>query len=160
MGLDQRLSRLAHGLIHMSYYDGTATSNTLAKMFDTNPVVVRRMMAGLRKNNIVDSQKGHGGGWVLDKKLEDISLLDIYESLGDTNLMSISMNNQQTKCLVEQSVNEALEQSIKQAKALLFKKFSQISLASIAQNLEDKMQNQSCKNLSNPPSGNLSANTE
>lgn len=141
MGIDRRLSRLAHGLIHMSYHQGAATSDTLAKMFDTNPVVVRRMMASLRKNNMVKSQKGHGGGWLLTKKIKDITLLEIYEALGDTNLMSISMAKETPKCLVEQAVNEALEKSIKEAKTLLYKRFQQISLADIAKTFEHKLQN-------------------
>lgn len=160
MGIDQRLSRLAHGLIHMSQYEGAATSKTLAKMFNTNPVVVRRMLAGLRKNNIVKSQKGHGGGWLLAKSLDELSLLDIYQAIGDPSLFSISIPKQQPKCLIEQSVNQALEDSLQQAKTLLFKKFSQISLADIAKDFDHKLKNHDCKNLPNPPSGNLSENTE
>ena len=140
MGIDRRLSRLAHGLIHMSQHEGTATSQSIAKTFCTNPVVVRRMMAGLRKDGIVDSQKGHGGGWLLTKKLEDISLLDIHQALGNTNLVSINLTNEQPECLVAQAVNEALERSIIEAKTLLYKRFSEISLADIANSFEHKKQ--------------------
>lgn len=139
MGIDRRLSRLAHGLIHMSAHDGTATSETIAKMFNTNPVVVRRMMASLRKKGIVESQKGHGGGWLLSKKIENITLLDIHEALGNKNLVSIN-TTEKPKCLVEQAVNEALEKTVREAKALLYKRFSQISLADIAKDFEVKLQ--------------------
>lgn len=140
MGIDRRLSRLAHGLIHMSEHEGATTSETIAKIFDTNPVVVRRMMAGLRKNNIVESQKGHGGGWLLSKKLEDITLLDIHDALGISKLHSISTAKEQPKCLVQQAVNEAIENSLQEAKALLLKRFGEINLADIAKSFENKLQ--------------------
>ncbi|MBL1419804.1 MAG: Rrf2 family transcriptional regulator [Alphaproteobacteria bacterium] len=141
MGIDRRLSRLAHGLIHMSQHEGVATSQSIAKMFGTNPVVVRRMMAGLRKDGIVGSQKGHGGGWMLTKKLENISLLDIHQALGNSNLVSINLTNEQPQCLVVQAVNDALEKSIIEAKTLLYKRFAEISLADIAGSFENKKQN-------------------
>lgn len=150
MGLDRRLSRLAHGLIHMSQNEGAATSESIAKMFDTNPVVVRRMMASLRKKDIVKSQKGHGGGWLLAKNLKDITLFDIFEALGNTNLVSISTAKEPPKCLVEQAVNEALEKSIQEAKALLYKRFKQISLANIAADFEAKLKNSSIDPSSAP----------
>lgn len=141
MGIDRRLSRLAHGLIHMSQHEGVATSKSIAKMFDTNPVVVRRMMAGLRKDGIVDSQKGHGGGWLLIKKPEDITLLDIHQALGNSNIVSINLTQEQPECLVVQAVNEALEKSITEARTLLYKRFGEISLADIANSFENKKQN-------------------
>jgi DNA-binding IscR family transcriptional regulator len=48
MRKDSRLSRTLHVLLHMARLDHALTSEVIARMFDTNPVVVRRMMAGLR----------------------------------------------------------------------------------------------------------------
>ncbi len=45
---DSRLSRMLHVLIHMDQHDQRTTSETIAQMLRTNPVVVRRTMAGLR----------------------------------------------------------------------------------------------------------------
>ncbi|MZC01638.1 transcriptional regulator, partial [Salmonella enterica subsp. enterica serovar 4,12:i:-] len=39
---DTRLSRMLHVLIHMSRHDRPATSDNIAEMLNTNPVVVRR----------------------------------------------------------------------------------------------------------------------
>lgn len=139
MAIDRRLSRVLHGLIHMSQHEGIITSEILAKMFDTNPVVVRRMMAGLRKNDIVKSIKGHGGGWMLVKKTHQISLLDIQLSLSNEHPFSIGMANEKPDCLVQQAVNNALEDSLDQAKALLYEKFSQVTLADIAKDFEQKL---------------------
>ena len=42
---DTRLSRMLHVLIHMARHEGPATSEAIAQMLGTNPVVVRRTMA-------------------------------------------------------------------------------------------------------------------
>ncbi|MFP8913766.1 transcriptional regulator, partial [Pseudomonas aeruginosa] len=39
---DTRLSRMLHVLIHMARHEGPATSEAIAQMLGTNPVVVRR----------------------------------------------------------------------------------------------------------------------
>ena len=65
MRCDCRLSGVLHVLLHMAEQQGPVTSEVLAKAMDTNPVVIRRIMAGLRDRGYVRSEKGHGGGWTL-----------------------------------------------------------------------------------------------
>lgn len=55
------MSGVLHVLLHMAEADGPITSERLAMMMGTNPVVVRRTMAGLRDLGLVASGKGHGG---------------------------------------------------------------------------------------------------
>lgn len=45
----RRLSRMLPVRLHMARFDGPATSGTIARMLGTNPMVVRRTMAGLRE---------------------------------------------------------------------------------------------------------------
>ena len=68
---DSRLSRMLHVLIHMDKHQHASTSDMIAKMLNTNPVVVRRTMAGLREQGYVRSEKGHGGGWTLVRPLSE-----------------------------------------------------------------------------------------
>ena len=63
MKRDSRLSGVLHVLLHMAEHDGPLTSDILAKAMDTNPVVIRRILGGLREQGYVRSEKGHGGGW-------------------------------------------------------------------------------------------------
>eukprot|EP01034_Spumella_vulgaris_P009550 gene9550-12112_t len=48
MKKDSRLSGVLHCLLHMAEHDAPSTSEALAAAMQTNPVVVRRLMAGLR----------------------------------------------------------------------------------------------------------------
>ncbi|TBN17985.1 Rrf2 family transcriptional regulator [Agrobacterium cavarae] len=132
MRQDTRLSRVLHVLIHMEKHEKPATSDAIAAMLQTNPVVVRRTMAGLRDAGYVTSEKGHGGGWVLARPLAEITLLDIHKALGNPDMFSIGLSGDNPACVIEQSVNVALADAMTEAQALLFARFGKITLADLA----------------------------
>ena len=80
MKVDSRLSVTLHVLLHMAERDKPMTSAELAAHMDTNPVVVRRTMAGLRERGFVRSEKGHGGGWEIAADLDTVTLKDVHVS--------------------------------------------------------------------------------
>lgn len=132
MRQDTRLSRVLHVLIHMEKHEKPATSDAIAAMLQTNPVVVRRTMAGLRDAGYVTSEKGHGGGWVLARPLAEITLLDIHKALGNPEMFSIGLSGDNPACVIEQSVNVALADAMTEAQALLLSRFGKITLADLA----------------------------
>lgn len=132
MRQDTRLSRVLHVLIHMEKHEKPATSDAIAAMLQTNPVVVRRTMAGLRYAGYVTSEKGHGGGWVLARPLAEITLLDIHKALGNPEMFSIGLSGDNPTCVIEQSVNVALADAMREAQALLLSRFGKITLADLA----------------------------
>jgi Rrf2 family protein len=132
MRRDSRLSGVLHVLLHMAEQDEPVTSETLAKAMDTNPVVIRRVMAGLRDQGYVRSEKGHGGGWTLARDLADISLRDIYQALGEPALLAIGNRTEAPGCLVEQAVNAALTQAFDEAEALLLSRLADVTLAQLS----------------------------
>lgn len=137
---DSRMSRMLHVLIHLGRHAESMTSETIAKMLNTNPVVVRRTMAGLRERGYVQSEKGHGGGWRLSKTLDEITLLDVYDSLERPELFCLVASSDHAGCLVEIAVNEALEDARREAEALLLSRFSTIRLSDIADSFETRME--------------------
>lgn len=132
MRQDSRLSRMLHVLIHMGRHEGALTSDRIAEMLGTNPVVIRRTMAGLREKGYVHSEKGHGGGWTLAKPLEDLTLLDIYRAVGEPSVFAVGPAYDMPDCPIEQAVNETLEGVFADAEQLLLKRFEGVSLAAIA----------------------------
>ncbi len=101
MRRDSRLSGVLHVLLHLAEHRGPVTSEVLAKAMHTNPVVLRRVMAGLRDQGFVRSEKGHGGGWTLARDLSEITLRDIYAALGSPLLFAIGNRTEAPDCLVE-----------------------------------------------------------
>lgn len=150
---DSRLSRMLHALIHMDQLDRAATSETLALMLNTNAVVVRRTMAGLRQYGLVRSEKGHGGGWVLARPLDAVSLLDIYQALGEPQLFAIGPSVDNPDCLVEQAVNTVLEHSLAEARALLLSRLAQVSLGDLSGQFEEKRRSGAWTLPALPPTG-------
>ncbi len=139
MRRDRRLSRMLHVLIHMNRHTKRMTSDTIAQMLGTHPVVVRRTMAGLRQCGYVSSEKGHGGGWELACPLADISLLDVYEAIGAPPLFAIGPSLDRPDCLVEQAVDGALDETLRQAETMLRQRFRDITVADVAADFDGRL---------------------
>ena len=139
MRRDSRLSGVLHVLLHMAEQGGPVTSEVLAKALATNPVVLRRIMAGLRDRGYVRSEKGHGGGWTLACDLSAVTLRDIYTALGSPSLLAIGNRTEAPGCLVEQAVNAALNQACHDAEALLLSRFGDVALAMLRADVHDRL---------------------
>jgi len=132
MKRDSRLSGVLHVLLHMAEQEEPATSATLAKAMDTNPVVIRRVMSGLREQGYVRSEKGHGGGWTLAPGWQQITLRQIYDALGEPSILAIGNRTEAPGCLVEQAVNAALAKAFADAEALLLNELGQVTLGQLS----------------------------
>ncbi|HWU24499.1 MAG TPA: Rrf2 family transcriptional regulator [Candidatus Paceibacterota bacterium] len=131
MKKSSKFSDVLHILLHMATSSEAVTSETLAKAMQTNPVVVRRMMAGLRERGLVRSEKGHGGGWELSCDLTKVTLLDIYKAVESPTLLAMGNRNENSKCRVEKAVNDATQDALEDAEALLLRKFRGVTLAKL-----------------------------
>lgn len=89
-------------------------------------------MGYLREAGIVTSGRGHAGGWRIDADLGALTLRQLHEALGDSAMFAIGNRSESSGCLVEQSVNAALETTFAEAEALVLKRFSEITLADLA----------------------------
>ncbi len=136
MRTDSRLSRTLHVLLHMARHDGPMTSEAIGRMLGTNPVVVRRTMAGLREAGYVRSDKGHGGGWTLAANLDGVSLLDVHRAVGGPHLFAIGSDHSNPACAVERVVNEAVEGTLREAEALLVARLAAVSLGELARSFD------------------------
>jgi DNA-binding IscR family transcriptional regulator len=132
MRQDGRLSGVLHVLLHMAEADGPVTSERLATMMATNPVVVRRTMAGLRDLGLVASGKGHGGGWVIARDLEGVTLRDVYVALGSPGIFAMGHRSANPTCLVEQAVNASLGGAFAEAEALLLARLGSVTLGRLS----------------------------
>ncbi len=138
MRQDQRLSRVLHALLHLAEMDHPATSQLIAQMLQTNSAVVRRTMAGLREAGIVTSVKGHGGGWTLQRPLDDVTLLDIYRALGEPLLFAIGIDSEQTTCVLARAANAATSAALQKAQSEFEKSLAGTTVSQIGQVLESR----------------------
>lgn len=136
MKRDSRLSDVLHVLLHMARQEGPVTSEVLAKAMRTNPVVLRRTMAGLRNQGLVRSEKGHGGGWMIACDLSAVTMLDIYLALGKPPLFALGNRSDAPDCLVEKAVNANLNQALLDAEQSLMARFGEVALSKLSADLQ------------------------
>ncbi|MGE0237682.1 MAG: Rrf2 family transcriptional regulator [Parvibaculaceae bacterium] len=139
MKRDSRLSGVLHVLLHMAEQEGPVTSELLARAMRTNPVVIRRILAGLRDQGFVRSEKGHGGGWTLACDLTRVTLRDIYDALDCPSLIAMGNRTEAPGCLVEEAVNAALDRAVRDAEALLLARLGEITLAGLSADFHDRL---------------------
>ena len=128
-----------HVLIHMADHQGPVTSEVLARANHTNPVVIRRVMAGLRDRGFVRSEKGHGGGWTLARDLSTVTLTDIYDAIGSPPLLAIGNRTESPACLVEQAVNAAMQHAFQDAQTALLSRLRAVSLADLSTDVQERL---------------------
>jgi DNA-binding IscR family transcriptional regulator len=112
----------------MDHMEEAATSEHIATMLNTNPVVVRRTMGCLREQGYVTSVKGHGGGWRLNVALKDITLLDIHNALGESSVFTIGLSDEYTECPIEKAVNREIGDALKASEDFLLTRFGEVTL--------------------------------
>jgi DNA-binding IscR family transcriptional regulator len=87
MGQSSRFPLAVHVLVALSFRPKDyISSDSLSGTCHTNPVVVRRIVASLKRAGFVVSQPGVTGGVRLAKLARQISLLDVYRAVGRDEL--------------------------------------------------------------------------
>ncbi|MBJ6361319.1 RrF2 family transcriptional regulator [Paenibacillus sp. GCM10012307] len=59
----------------------TCPSSTIAEKLHSEPTVLRRILATLARENILETREGRDGGYRLKKPADQITLAEIYRSL-------------------------------------------------------------------------------
>jgi DNA-binding IscR family transcriptional regulator len=139
MRRDSRLSGVLHVLLHLAEAKRSVPSETPADALQTNPVVVRRILGGLRDRGLVSSEKGHGGGWAIACDLTKVTLRDVYEAVGEPALFAMGNRSEAPECLVEQAVNTALDEAFGEAEALLLDRFGRVTLVALSADFHARM---------------------
>lgn len=133
MKRDGKFSIALHILAHLAEAGARpTTSERLADHLRTNPVVVRRSLAGLHEVGIVASVKGHGGGWTLARPADTIALSDVYAARGERSDLVAAREPAEHGCLIAARVDAALDGFYAEAEALLSRELADISLAALA----------------------------
>ncbi len=131
MRIDSRLPRVLHVLLHLEQIREPVTSDRIGEMLGTNPSLVRRTMAGLREAGFVGSTKGHGGGWVLEKPLSEITLADVYAALGAPQLFAVGPSGDAPDCLLERAANAATSKALEAARETFEAELRKVSVADL-----------------------------
>ena len=115
MKISSRFTIAIHTLICILYFKNEKmTSNFISGSVNVNPVIIRNILIQLQKADIITVKRGTGG-ISLNRKIENITLLDIFnavESLDNDNLFSFH-ENPNKKCPVGKKLLQHCSQSLK-----------------------------------------------
>ncbi|MDV4150691.1 Rrf2 family transcriptional regulator [Clostridium sp. AL.422] len=79
----------------------------LAKHFNISPSYLSKILTKLVKANIIRSTPGVNGGYILYKKKEDITVLDVIEAIeGDSKMFTCEMD-EKSECKIQKTMSEA-----------------------------------------------------
>lgn len=108
--ISSRMAVAVHVLAYMAWKrDEAASSERIAGSVNTNPVVVRRIVGQLRNAGLVTVQPGAGGGALLARAPEEISLLDVYRAVEREALFSLHPQSPCRECSVGANIQQILQ---------------------------------------------------
>ncbi|RSK43733.1 Rrf2 family transcriptional regulator [Hymenobacter rigui] len=136
--MNTRFAVATHILAYLAHAEGQpVSSEVLASSAGTHPVVVRRLVSTLREAGLVQSQRGAGGGTVLARPATDISLLDVFRAVQETepDLFQVNSTNPNTHCDLGRVMQETLEGLFGPAIEAMRTALAAVSVAQVKQEL-------------------------
>jgi Rrf2 family protein len=138
MNDNQQFSVSVHILVILAAYPNTpVTSEKIAESVDTNPVVIRRIMAHLRQHGLVDSRSGASGGWHLLHNPADINLRDVYHAIHHENILSMHQHPKRD-CPIGGHIQESLGPVFDEAHSALEAALEKFTVADMLENILEK----------------------
>jgi len=112
--------------------DEYLTSEYIANSVNLHPVLIRKEIANLKKNNIVESKEGKNGGTKLAISPSKITLDTIFKITFDTVSLGYSKNEPNPKCAVGKQINKKLDKLYENINDKISLQLSNITLQDFA----------------------------
>ena len=134
--MDTKFSSAIHTLILISESETPMNSEQIATSVGTNASYIRKLTTRLRKSGIIEGRRGISG-FKLVKKPEDISLLDIYDSVMETENLHIFdiHQNPNDECIVGHNIRPVLNGMFRNMEERVENELSSITLKDAINNM-------------------------
>ncbi|WP_047867551.1 Rrf2 family transcriptional regulator [Nocardiopsis sp. RV163] len=135
MSANSRLTVAAHTLTWIGLYQRrghqVATSEQIATSVNTNSVVIRRLLAQLRRAGLADSRRGAGAGWVLSRDLASITLLDVYRAIEPGHVFGLHRSTPDPECVIGRGIRPAMTRVYDRIESALNDELSKVTLEDV-----------------------------
>jgi Rrf2 family protein len=132
MAANSRFAMAVHALsLLASDQERAMTSDEIATAIDTNPVVVRRLLAAMQAAGLVTSQKGPKGGTRLAEPAKKISLAQIYKAIEKRPFLHVPYNSS-VKDANHKRVAGSLKDTFRSVDQAIEKEMESVTLSQIA----------------------------
>lgn len=112
------------------------TSEFIAGSVNTNPVVIRRLLAKLRAAKLVSSQGGPGGGWQLRKAAKQITLREVLAAVDGGSVFPMHSSAPNPRCPVGRTIQVVLEGHFKSAQLALERDLQRTTIAALVESVK------------------------
>ena len=131
--MNTRFAVATHVLTFLQSQGGQpATSELVASSVCTNPSLIRRLLSQLARAGLTTSQMGAGGGALLARPAERITLLDVYRAVDeDADVIPIHQAPN-PKCPVGRHIQAALETRVDAAVRAMHAELARTTVADLA----------------------------
>jgi Rrf2 family protein len=105
MATSSRLSVAVHALVYLDDPGGRAiTSTEIARSVNTNPVVIRRVLARLVRAGLVTGGSGAAGGYRLARPAGEITLWEAYQAVREQGPFGLHPRAPNVRCPVGRTI--------------------------------------------------------
>lgn len=131
--MNTRFSVAVHILTVLQTRNGEPTSSEfIASSVQTNPSLIRRILSQLSKRGLASSVMGSGGGALLARPAEKITLLDVYDAMDEDGGVLRTHLDPNPKCPVGRNIVAVLQTRIDAAEQTLRAELARSTIAEIA----------------------------
>ena len=146
MQIGSRFTIGVHIITAIDYFKDMERVNSefLAGSIGVNPVIVRTVISQLREAGILQTKRGSSGAEIA-KRLNEITLYDIYKAVGSVDMEGIFHFHEQPNpdCPVGRNIHKVLDQRLIDAQRAMEEKLRSATLADIAEDTRQAVSNES-----------------
>ncbi|WP_461215705.1 Rrf2 family transcriptional regulator [Lacticaseibacillus sp. GG6-2] len=137
MKYSHKLSDAVHILAFIAIFDNHPTSAAIAGSIESNPSLVRRLMAQLVKAGLLTTHPGVAGA-ELAKPAEAITLLDVYQAIDDSKQLLHVDPKTNMACPVGANIQDTLDGVYARVQQAAEAEMAAITLATIVQDIQQR----------------------
>lgn len=131
--MNTRFAVATHILTFLHTQDGRpAPSELIAGSVNTNPSLIRRLLSQLAKAGLTTSQFGTGGGALLARPGDRITLLDVYRAMDEDGAVFGLHEDPNPLCLVGRNIQGVLKARLDEAQQALLDQLARTTIADLA----------------------------
>jgi Rrf2 family protein len=131
--LNTRFAVATHILTFLQTQRGEpASSELIASSVNTNPSLIRRLMSQLAKAGLTTSQLGTGGGALLARPGDTITLLDVYRAVDEEGVVFGLHPDPNPACPVGRNIQPVLKVQMLAAETAMLAQLAQTTIARMA----------------------------
>ncbi|MGG6898744.1 Rrf2 family transcriptional regulator [Rhizobium sp. BR 315] len=134
--MNTRFAVATHILTFLHTQDGRpATSELVASSVSTNPTLIRRLLSELAKAGLTTSQMGAGGGALLARPGNRITLLDVHRALDAEGTIFPLHQEPNPQCPVGRHINGVLLRRLSDVEKAMEAELARTTIADMAQDV-------------------------